>query len=168
MASQLKWMVMGKVEKDVKKIMARSGWCVNRAVDVKQLVDTGSRFISRNLIGEAILTVGGPLAEVGTHYCGSIAIGPFGCMPNRLAESILNLNFDREHLLRFRKDTETKRVTGKVETMPFLAIESDGSPFPQIIEARLETFVLQAKRLHRIMKESAPSASHGRARAATY
>ncbi len=47
--------------------------------------------------------------------------------------------------------------------MPFLAIESDGSPFPQIIEARLETFVLQAKRLHDIMIEPQVS-SAGRER----
>ena len=118
---------------------------------MKQLIKAGSQFISPNLFGEAILTVGGPLAEVGTHFCGSIAIGPFGCMPNRISESILSQNFDRKHLTRFRKDKETDRVSSKVDTMPFLAIESDGSPFPQIIEARLETFVLQAKRLHDIM-----------------
>ncbi|MDR2729224.1 MAG: hypothetical protein LBB56_08820, partial [Chitinispirillales bacterium] len=31
---------------------------------------------------------------------------------------------------------------------PFLAVETDGSPFPQLIEANMEAFVLQAKRLH--------------------
>jgi hypothetical protein len=29
-----------------------------------------------------------------------------------------------------------------------LAIESDGSPFPQVITAKLETFCLRAERLH--------------------
>lgn len=164
-SNKLVWKIMIKAEKDVKNILFQSKWLVRRMVDVNHLVKAGEQFISKNLIGEAILTVGGPLAEVGTEFCGSIAIGPFGCMPNRLAESVLNLNFDREHLLRFRKDRETDRVTAKVSTMPFLAIESDGSPFPQIIEARLETFVLQAKRLHDIMKEPKP---HIHAKAAMY
>ncbi|MCX5873403.1 MAG: hypothetical protein NTY51_09260, partial [Deltaproteobacteria bacterium] len=35
--------------------------------------------------------------------------------------------------------------------LPFLAIETDGNAFPQIIEARLEAFSLQAKRLHEKM-----------------
>lgn len=152
LSNKMAWMIMTKTEKDVKNILSRSGWLMQRMVNINQLMKAGRQFISQNLIGEAILTVGSPLAEVGTHFCGSIAIGPFGCMPNRLAESVLNLNFDREHLLRFRKDRETARVTARVDTMPFLAIESDGSPFPQIIEARLETFVLQARRLHGIMK----------------
>ncbi len=77
-------------------------------------------------------------------------------MPNRISESILSVKSDREHLVKFRKDKETDRVSSQMETMPFLAIESDGSPFPQIIEARLETFVLQSKRLHDIMMDSGP------------
>jgi hypothetical protein len=35
-----------------------------------------------------------------------------------------------------------------VEDLPFLAIESDGSPFPQLIDAKFEAFCLRAKRLH--------------------
>jgi len=31
--------------------------------------------------------------------------------------------------------------------LPFLAIESDGNPFPQLVDARLESFVLAAHRL---------------------
>ena len=36
----------------------------------------------------------------------------------------------------------------KHPALPFLSIETDGSVFPQIIEARLETFCLQVERLH--------------------
>ena len=32
--------------------------------------------------------------------------------------------------------------------LPFLAIETDGRPFPQLIEARIEAFTLQAQRLN--------------------
>jgi hypothetical protein len=38
-----------------------------------------------------------------------------------------------------------------MEDLPFLAIESDGSPFPQLISAKLETFCLRAERLHERM-----------------
>lgn len=35
-----------------------------------------------------------------------------------------------------------------IDTFPFLSIETDGSPFPQLIEANLEAFLLQAGRVH--------------------
>ncbi|MBC8456422.1 MAG: activase, partial [Deltaproteobacteria bacterium] len=149
--NKAKHKIMVRVERDVKRIMAESGWYIPRIVEMDHVIEVGENFISRNLTGEAILTVGGPMAEVGTEFCGSIAIGPFGCMPNRLSESILNLKMDREHLMRFRKDRMTDQVTSEVPNMPFLAIESDGSPFPQLIEARLETFVIQALRVHNVM-----------------
>jgi len=38
-------------------------------------------------------------------------------------------------------------------SLPFLAIETDGNPFPQVIEARLEIFCLQVKRLHDRIQE---------------
>jgi hypothetical protein len=41
-----------------------------------------------------------------------------------------------------------------VEDLPFLAIESDGSPFPQLISAKLESFCLRAQRLHKRMLET--------------
>ncbi|MFH0916961.1 MAG: hypothetical protein V1912_11035, partial [bacterium] len=63
----------------------------------------------------------------------------------------LNLKMDREHVLRFRKDEMTERVTREVANLPFLAVESDGNPFPQLIDARLESFVVQALRLNEVM-----------------
>jgi hypothetical protein len=45
-----------------------------------------------------------------------------------------------------------RSVLADIDELPFLAIESDGSPFPQLINAKLETFCLRAERLHqRIM-----------------
>jgi len=35
--------------------------------------------------------------------------------------------------------------------LPFLAIESDGNPFPQIIQAKLEVFLMQAARIHNLL-----------------
>jgi hypothetical protein len=40
------------------------------------------------------------------------------------------------------------QVLSGVEELPFLAIENNRSPFPQVVETRLEAFCLQAARLH--------------------
>jgi hypothetical protein len=37
--------------------------------------------------------------------------------------------------------------------IPFLTIESDGNPYSQLIESRLETFVLQCKKAAKIMEK---------------
>jgi hypothetical protein len=42
----------------------------------------------------------------------------------------------------------------QIEELPFLAIETDGNPFPQIINAKLEVFMMQAMRLHESMRGS--------------
>ncbi|MFH0916963.1 MAG: acyl-CoA dehydratase activase, partial [bacterium] len=127
--------VMLRAERWIKRTMAQSGWYVPRLVDIEGTIAAARDLISPSLRGEAVLTVGGPMAGVGREFCGAIAIGPFGCMPNRLGESILNLKMDREHVLRFRKDEMTERVTREVANLPFLAVESDGNPFPQLIDA---------------------------------
>jgi len=38
--------------------------------------------------------------------------------------------------------------------LPFLAVESDGTPFPQIIQAKLEVFLLQAARIHTLLQST--------------
>jgi hypothetical protein len=75
-------------------------------------------------------------------------------MPTRVAESILteNLNTAEKRLQisrnNFAKGASLKKMLEKDRKFPFLAIETDGNPFPQVIEARLEAFCLQAKRLN--------------------
>jgi len=49
-------------------------------------------------------------------------------------------------------DDDLKTILSDLDDLPFLAIESDGSPFPQLINAKLETFCLQARRLHERMQ----------------
>jgi hypothetical protein len=55
-------------------------------------------------------------------------------MPNRLAEAILSREMGTE--------------------LPFLAIESDGNLFPQVITGKLEVFLMQASRLQEKISES--------------
>ena len=94
-----------------------------------------------------ILTVSSVLTEVGDDTHGVISIGPFGCMPCRIAESVLNhrLLDEKEN---FSRHNGTFWEEHKRELpLPFLAIESDGNAFPQVVEARLESLVLSAQRL---------------------
>ncbi len=145
----------------IRGIFADSGLYFHEVLDVGDLVKAGEKFISPRLTGEAILTVGAALHEILHPSCGIISIGPFGCMPTRVAESILSENFTAaaklEQLRHANGDGAARHasVLDKPEQkLPFLAIETDGNAFPQIIDARLEAFTLQARRLHeRMLKD---------------
>ena len=135
----------------IREALLPSGLLVPHTPDTKDLVRAGATFLSPNLTGEAILTVGAAFHEILAPACGIIAIGPFGCMPTRLAEAVLAKDFTTESLAEIypgRTRSLPPEIRGK---LPFLAIETDGSPFPQLIEARLEAFCLQALRLHAAM-----------------
>jgi predicted CoA-substrate-specific enzyme activase len=142
-----------RYEKRIKTILSSSGLVQAAPLDLDKIVGNAAPYISRNLPGEAVLTVGGSLTEVVSHSCGVIAIGPFGCMPNRLSESILNEAMNsKDKIATDPGNRKLRGVLSDIDDLPFLAIESDGSPFPQLINAKLETFCLRAQRLHqRIM-----------------
>ena len=148
----IKKQVMRHIEKKIKSILSKSGLVHAVPLNIKPIIEKGSKYISPNLAGEAILTVGSAMDEIANHVSGVIAIGPFGCMPNRLAESILNEAMTKEDKISSEPSNEKiKAILGDIDSLPFLAIESDGSPFPQLINAKLETFLLRAKRLHEKM-----------------
>ena len=143
---------MARYTKRIKSILADSGLAHAEPLNIRSIINNASPHLSLNLTGEAILTVGSSLTEIASHTCGVIAIGPFGCMPNRLAEAILSEAMTHEGKL--ATDPNNKRlqsVLTSLDDLPFLAIESDGSPFPQLITAKLESFCLRAERLHNKM-----------------
>jgi len=81
-----------------------------------------------------------------------LALGPFGCMPSRIAEAMIN-NRMNTHKPEIARDAElVKRVMEVWPSLPFLSIETDGNPFPQLIESRLEAFLLQVSRLFETRK----------------
>jgi len=143
---------MHRYEKRLKSIISRSGLIHAEPLDINAIIKNGSAYISPQMTGEAILTVGSSMTEVASHSCGVIAIGPFGCMPNRISEAILNETMNRQAKLATDPgNAQLRSVLTNVDDLPFLAIESDGSPFPQLINAKLETFYLRAERLHNKM-----------------
>jgi len=143
---------MAKDERRIKSILSKSGLVHSQPINIRSIIKTGKPYISEELTGEAILTVGSSMMEIAVDSCGVIAIGPFGCMPNRISEAILNETMNRTEKL--KTDPHNRRlrsILAEMENMPFLAIESDGSPFPQLITAKLEAFCLRAERLHKRM-----------------
>jgi predicted nucleotide-binding protein (sugar kinase/HSP70/actin superfamily) len=146
---------MNYYEKRLMAIFSESGLLAARPEHLETVIENARPYISHQLGGEAILTVGASITEIATEVCGVIAIGPFGCMPNRLSEAILNGVMHRENkLATASSDGRLRAVLADFEDLPFLAIESDGSPFPQLINAKLEAFCQQADRLHRRMAKA--------------
>jgi len=145
----LKKHTMARYQKRIQSKLAGTGLVHGEPLNIQSIINKASPYVSPNLTGEAILTVGSSLTEIVSHTCGVIAIGPFGCMPNRLSEAILNEAMNRDGKLATDPGNQRLRSTlNDVDDLPFLAIESDGSPFPQVINAKMEAFCLQARRLH--------------------
>jgi predicted CoA-substrate-specific enzyme activase len=158
----LKKIYMTRHMKRIISILATSGLIHSTPINIQTVINNASPHISTNLPGEAILTVGSSLTEIASHTCGVIAIGPFGCMPNRLAESLLNEAMTREgKLATDRNNHRLRSLLTDIEDLPFLAVESDGSPFPQVITAKLESFCLRAERLHHKMLETKHNGKFG-------
>ncbi|UCF31883.1 MAG: CoA activase [bacterium] len=146
-----------KKAEELQEILVMSGFFEKHPVDIKFLLDRGKRLIDPRLTGEAILTVSSTLAEIGDEAHGVISMGPFGCMPCRIAESIIGhrLVEDKPHFSRNRGDFWT--VNRNRLPLPFLALETDGNAPSQLTETRLESFILSAHRLKREL--SSPTGS---------
>ncbi len=160
----LRYLVKQYFDKKIRRLMAPAGlFFYEETADVEPLIKAGSKFISPNLTSESILTVGAALHEILHPACGIISIGPFGCMPTRVAESILNEKFtttEKRALVKVNGSDPWPDILSKDRRLPFLAIETDGNTFPQIIEARMEAFCLQAQRLNEKLLKNGSSLHH--------
>lgn len=137
--------VQKHIERKIRKAAAKSGFVEFDMPDIDDVLKRAEHLISRDLAGEAILTIGSAFREIMDHVSGVISLGPFGCMPSRVAESILNVEMNTSG----KHASEKKKIRlEENEDLPFLAIETDGNIFPQIIQSKIEIFMLQAERLH--------------------
>lgn len=151
--AKVKGFLMERAEAAVQKSLRKSGFYTGHSVNMRYLLEKGSTLINPEFTGEAILTVSSTLKEIGDETHAVISIGPFGCMPSRVAESILNHSLS-DQKANFSKDNADFWSENKDRlSLPFLAIETDGNTFPQIIEARLESLILSANRLKEELKE---------------
>jgi predicted CoA-substrate-specific enzyme activase len=147
--------IQQKLERKIKEIFRESGLIhFEELIEVEKTIQHSRHLIPEDLTGEAILTVGIGLREIINDSHGVISIGPFACMPSRFAESILNseMNIDGKSI-GAKKDLKSEY--NGISNLPFLAIETDGNLFPQIIQSKLEIFMLQANRLAKKVDSSA-------------
>jgi len=135
-----------RIESKIKSILAKSDLVEKELVEIEKIIEYASPFLSEELEGEAILTIGSALKEILNHSCGIISLGPFGCMPSRIAESILNVEMNYEGKL--ISENRMDYITTGYDSLPFLAIETDGNLFPPIIQSKIEIFMLNAERLY--------------------
>jgi len=119
-------------------------------IDIEEVISNAEELISSHLSGEAILTIGTAITDVIDHVDGIISIGPFGCMPARIAEAILTTKLS-SHKEKVSKNDMVKTVLDKHPNLPFLSIESDGNPFPQVIDIKLEAFAMQVQRINELV-----------------
>jgi predicted CoA-substrate-specific enzyme activase len=98
------------------------GW--SRRTRVRDAMRAGERYVSEDLMGEAILTVGGPIHEYldGT-IDGVVSVGPLECMPNKIAES---------HFLRADEDLG----------LPSLTLALNGDPLDDRV---IQDFVFEVR-----------------------
>ncbi len=151
--NRLQQPVKRRIEKRIKKIFAQTDLYEYHLVRVDHLMDVGSNYMMPQLTGEAILTLSCAIAEIVDQVSGAVALGPFGCMPNRIAEAITSKAFTERRLYRSNGRELPPAILEEQPHLPFMAIETDGSVFPQVVEARLESFILQVKRLHQLVKQ---------------
>jgi len=150
-------------ERTIKKSLSRSGLYKFEMLDIPKVVEYGSKFFDPRFTGEAFLSVGGFYKDILHSAHGIISIGPFACMQARVAESVISANTDMNVKRELDKAIDGRShvpdALSNVEHMPFLAIESDGNPFPQILDARLEVFAIQVERLYKRLKGEASPVS---------
>lgn len=132
------------IEKKIKKIFERTGFYKGHLVDVEGIVSAAKDYLNPRLTGEAILTIGTVLHEIVRNYDGVISIGPFGCMPSRIAEAIVKSGLED---LKKKSSGQLRKVFEEFGDLPVIHIESDGNPFTPTVQSKLEAFIFQVKRL---------------------
>ncbi|MDP1727055.1 MAG: acyl-CoA dehydratase activase [Bacteroidota bacterium] len=150
---KLREIIQRKVELKIKATLAKSGFYESEPLDIENIVNHSKALLPLAVEGEAILTIGSALADIVHHASGIVSLGPFGCMPSRLAESILNVNMNVAGKEK-AQGKPLKMNHSEIVNLPFLSVETDGNLFPQIIQSKLEIFILQTTRLHKALQKS--------------
>ena len=97
------------------------------------------------------LSLGAALYHFVAKYCGTISVGPFGCMNSIMTEAVATVEMTTAGREKAARNAGTRIDLGDIRTivdsLPFLSVELDGNVFSRIEEASFETFLLQAHRL---------------------
>ncbi|MGE5652679.1 MAG: acyl-CoA dehydratase activase-related protein, partial [Bacillota bacterium] len=121
-------------------------------VDIDAQIASIQHRISPELTGETILTTSSALLEIVDQADGIISIGPFACMPSRMCEAMIPRILESDKSTNTADPGRLALLVDQVQQLPFLAMESDGSALSPLLEAKLETFVLQVMRVHEVLR----------------
>ena len=147
--------IQDRIEKRVKNIFATTGLYEVELINIKEYMKHSTHLFSLTLTGEPGLSTGASLYHLVDKYCGVINVGPFGCMNSRMTEAVTTADMNIEGKMTATKvagdNKDYSDIKENLDVLPFLSIECDGNPFSQILEARFETFMLQAERLYEEM-----------------
>ena len=105
--SWMAYQTQRRVEQYYRGVFRESGLLVAESNDVATLFDRAAEHVSPTIFGEAIPAVGKGISATDEGYDGTLLIGPFNCLPYRIAEAIL-------------------RPLSLQHGMPMLTYESDG------------------------------------------
>lgn len=165
-----KLFLQAKVEKKIKGILTKSGLYEYEFADIDKILETGEQFFDTRFRGESILIAGNYFKDVLESMDGVISIGPFACMPARVIEAVLTAESTLETKQKVdghnRALCNALKETG-VSKLPFLSIETDGNPFPQVLEAKIEAFSLQVERLNNRVRQAHEKQNSGNGPMAT-
>lgn len=145
-----------KIDHELKDVFKDCGFYKPFYIDIKSVMNASRFIVSPHLRGEVPITTGAAIKYILNPSCGAISIGPFACLPSRMAESLLKTTMTLDHKIKACGTNplleELRKM--KVDRLPFLSIESDGNPFTQVTLAQIEVFCLQANRMYEKMKEA--------------
>lgn len=146
------------VEARIQKILAQTGYCEVHKTNIVNVIQHSLHVLPLESTGEPALTLGTAMAQGYEKYCGIINIGPFGCLQTRIGEAVtspdMNLGSKKDVKNNLGLSYEIPVHLSEKTDIPFLTIECDGMGFPQIIESRLETFLVQIERAAANMRKS--------------
>jgi predicted nucleotide-binding protein (sugar kinase/HSP70/actin superfamily) len=139
------------VERKIKGILAASGLVDCEMADIDSTTRFAGPVVPKDFDGEQVLVAGMTFRDAFSKYCGIVNVGPFGCIQTRLADAVTVPSADMKGKCEIYDSlgieySPPAGFTGD-ERIPFLTVESDGNPYPQLLEARFESFCLQAERI---------------------
>lgn len=142
--------IMLHLERKIKNIIIKSGLYDPEIIDVSEFDKYSEHIIPGRLTGEPGLSTGKILKDGFEKHSGFINIGPFGCMITRYTEAVasnyLEMKDKKEAFKKVGEKYETDKFSQN-EKVPFLTIEVDGNPYPQLLLAKFESLCLQAARI---------------------
>ncbi|MBI2265072.1 MAG: activase, partial [Armatimonadetes bacterium] len=134
----LKFLVNNRLKKilDTKyrHIMASSGLFDGHPLDIDGIMEYGKKMLSVHIGGDPILSCGSALKDILHSISGVVIVGPFACMQSRTTEAVLTEYFTPEK--KRAMENGDFSIPENISTFPFLAIETDGNVFPQLVEAK--------------------------------